>query len=179
MTQRYHGKYSTGLSQKPPKFFLASLLPQDLAATGSNRSRVDYSSVLDTSRVSNCHLIVQVKDLGNQSPGNCALATLEIAITENTRVPFSFQEVHYSLKGAPSGLFFSVDSAGNIYVAPERVSDREIRQSSVFLFAGSEIIPVKAENINDSNTNRLIAYGILSQKPQVSNGFSLNTGRDI
>lgn len=51
--------------------------------------------------------------------------------------------------------------------------------SSVFLFAGSEIITVKVENINDSKTNRLIAYGILSQKPQVSNGFSFNTGRDI
>lgn len=49
----------------------------------------------------------------------------------------------------------------------------------MFLFAGSEIITVKVENINDSKTNRLIAYGILSQKPQVSNGFSFNTGRDI
>ncbi|RMC08968.1 hypothetical protein DUI87_13964 [Hirundo rustica rustica] len=44
---------------------------------------------------------------------------------------------------------------------------------------GREITTVKAENINDSKTNRLIAYGILSQKPQVSNGFSFNTGRDI
>lgn len=49
------------------------------------------SSVLDTSRGSNCHLNVQVKDLGNQSPENCALATLEIGIMENTQVPFSFQ----------------------------------------------------------------------------------------
>lgn len=49
----------------------------------------------------------------------------------------------------------------------------------MFLFAGSEIITMRAENINDSKTNRLIAYGILSQKPQVSNGFSLDTGRDI
>lgn len=49
----------------------------------------------------------------------------------------------------------------------------------MFLFAGSEIITVKAENINDSKTNRLIAYEILSQKPQVSNGFSFNTGRDM
>ncbi|KAM4894661.1 uncharacterized protein FYW23_007661 [Sylvia borin] len=81
---------------------------------------------------------VRVKDLGNQSPGNCALATLEIAIMENTQVPFSFQST-----------------------------------------PGSEIITVKAENINDSKTNRLIAYGILSQKPRVSNGFSFNTGRDI
>lgn len=49
------------------------------------------SSMLDTSWVSNCHLIVRVKDLGTQSPGNCALATLEIAIMENTQVSFSFQ----------------------------------------------------------------------------------------
>lgn len=49
------------------------------------------SSMLDTSRVSNCHLIVWVKDLGNQSPGNHALATLEIAIMENTQLPFSLQ----------------------------------------------------------------------------------------
>lgn len=44
------------------------------------------SSVLDTSQVSNYNLIVQVKDLGNQFLGYCALATVEIAVVENIQV---------------------------------------------------------------------------------------------
>jgi len=43
-------------------------------------------SVIDTSQVSNYHLIVQVKELGSQSLGYCDLATVEIAIVENTQV---------------------------------------------------------------------------------------------
>lgn len=44
------------------------------------------SCVLDTSQVSNYHLIVQVKDLGNWFLGYCALATVGTAIVENTQV---------------------------------------------------------------------------------------------
>lgn len=42
------------------------------------------SSLLNSSEVSNYQLIVQVKDLGNQSLGYRALATVEITIVENT-----------------------------------------------------------------------------------------------
>lgn len=46
------------------------------------------------------------------------------------------------------------------------------RNSVFLLFARSEIITVEAENINDPKTNNSkIAYEILSQEPQVSNGF--------
>lgn len=43
-------------------------------------------SVLDTSQVSDDHLVVQAEDLGNRSLGYCALATVEIAIVRNTQV---------------------------------------------------------------------------------------------
>lgn len=43
-------------------------------------------SVLDTIQVSDYHLVVQVKDLGNWSLGYCALAAVEIAIVGNTQV---------------------------------------------------------------------------------------------
>lgn len=56
----------------------------------------------------------------------------------------------------------------------------EFTLNSVFLlFAGSEIT-VKAENINDPKTNNsAIVYEILIQKPQVSNSFSVHTGKEI
>lgn len=42
------------------------------------------SSVHDTAQFSSYHLIVQVKDLGNQSLGHCALPIVEITIEENS-----------------------------------------------------------------------------------------------
>lgn len=44
------------------------------------------SSVQDTAQFSNYNLIVQVKDLRNQSLGHCALPTVEITIEENNQV---------------------------------------------------------------------------------------------
>ncbi|KAM6123754.1 LOW QUALITY PROTEIN: cadherin-16 [Phoenicopterus ruber ruber] len=196
---------------------------------------VDDNSVLDTSQVSSYHLIVQVKDLGN-SLGYCAVATVEIAIVENTqvapgaiflpeisnvsypqiisKVQWQSREVHYSLKGRSPQGFIPIYPARNIYATLEldRESQHEIQvlagNSDRLLYSDplmllivmdendnlpvftqefyqialkentaerSEIITVKAENINDPKTNNSkIAYEILSQEPQVSNGFSFH-----
>uniref|UniRef100_A0A7M4EBV7 Cadherin 16 n=1 Tax=Crocodylus porosus TaxID=8502 RepID=A0A7M4EBV7_CROPO len=113
--------------------------------TGAVFLSAEGSSLLNSSEVSNYQLIVQVKDLGNQSLGYRALATVEIIIVENTwiapspvllqenlnvtypkiisQVHWNSREVHYSLKdNFPQGLF-SIDPAGNIYVTQEL--DRE------------------------------------------------------
>ncbi|KAM7101354.1 LOW QUALITY PROTEIN: cadherin-16 [Ciconia maguari] len=196
-------------------------------------SSVEDSSVLDTSQVSIYHLIVQVKDLGNQSLGYRALATVETAIVENTQVApgaiflpkllnVSYPQI-ISKRGPllfewelPLGLFFFffIDPARNIYATLEL--DRESQAEHEIVLAGnndrllysdpltllitvmdendnlpvftqesyqialkentakrSEIITVNAENINDPKTNNSkIAYEILRQEPQVSNGFS-------
>ncbi|KAM9509910.1 uncharacterized protein ACIB01_001377 [Guaruba guarouba] len=113
------------------------------------------SFVQDTAQFSNYHLIVQVKDLGNQSLGHCALPTVEITIEENWgKQPF---RVLYLCVGC------------------------FVTHSQLFLlFAGSEIITVKPENINDPKTNSSeIAYEILSQEPLVSNVFSFQIGKEI
>ncbi|KYO32637.1 cadherin-16 [Alligator mississippiensis] len=211
--------------------------------TGAVFLSAEGSSLLNSSEVSNYQLIVQVKDLGNQSLGYRALATVEITIVENTwiapspvllqenlnvtypkiisQVRWNSREVHYSLKkNFPQGLF-SIDPAGNIYVTQEL--DRESQaEYEIQVFAenqdgmlysdpllllltvldendnmpvftqdvyqvaieentakGSEIITVKAEDIDDPNTNNAkIVYEILSQKPQASTGFSFHIGNE-
>uniref|UniRef100_A0A452IRQ2 Cadherin domain-containing protein n=1 Tax=Gopherus agassizii TaxID=38772 RepID=A0A452IRQ2_9SAUR len=52
--------------------------------TGAISLSAEGSSLLDSSQVSNYKLVVQVKDLGNQSLGYRALANVEIAVVENT-----------------------------------------------------------------------------------------------
>ncbi|KAM6064193.1 LOW QUALITY PROTEIN: cadherin-16 [Theristicus caerulescens] len=106
---------------------------------------VEDSSVLDTSQVSNYNLIVQVKDLGNQSLGYCALATVEIAIMENTQVApaaiflpellnVSYPQI-ISKGSSPQG-FFSIDLARNIYATVEL--DRENQaEHEIQVFAGN------------------------------------------
>ncbi|KAM9288778.1 LOW QUALITY PROTEIN: cadherin-16 [Morus bassanus] len=193
-----------------------------------------YDSVLDTSQVSNYHLIVQVS-LGN-SLGYSALAAVETAIVENTQVApgaiflpellnvqWQSRKVHYYLKGrSPQGFFSPVDPARNIYATLEldrgsqaeheiqvlaENSDRLLYSDPLMLLITvmdkndnlpvftqefyqialkentakrSEIITVKAEHINDPKTNNSkIAYAILSQEPQVSNGFSFHIGKKI
>lgn len=50
---------------------------------------------------------------------------------------------------------------------------------NVSLHAGSEIITVKAEDADDPKTNNAkIAYEILSQEPQASEGFLFHIGKD-
>ncbi|XP_067396193.1 cadherin-16 [Emydura macquarii macquarii] len=113
--------------------------------TGAISLSAEGSSLLDSSQVSHYKLVVQVKDLGNQSLGYRALANVEIAVMENTwiapspvlfqehlnvtypkiisKVNWNSKEVCYYLKGSfPQGLF-SIDLQGNIYVTQE--VDRE------------------------------------------------------
>ncbi|XP_053905407.1 cadherin-16 isoform X2 [Malaclemys terrapin pileata] len=211
--------------------------------TGAISLSAEGSSLLDSSQVSNYKLVVQVKDLGNQSLGYRALANVEIAVVENTwitpspvllqehlnvtypkkisKVNWNSREVHYYLKESfPQGLF-SIDLEGNIYVT--RALDRESQaEYEIEIFAenkdgmlyneplellltvmdendngpvfsqeiyqveleentakGSEIITVKAEDADDPKTNNAkIAYEILSQEPQVSEGFLFHIGKD-
>uniref|UniRef100_A0A452IRZ0 Cadherin domain-containing protein n=1 Tax=Gopherus agassizii TaxID=38772 RepID=A0A452IRZ0_9SAUR len=197
--------------------------------TGAISLSAEGSSLLDSSQVSNYKLVVQVKDLGNQSLGYRALANVEIAVVENTWItpnPVLLHEhlnvtypkkiskvsqgkVHYYLKGSfPQGLF-SIDLEGNIYVT--RALDRESQaeyeiqifaenedgmlyneplellltvmdendNGDVSLHAGSEIITLKAEDYDDPKTNNAkIAYEILSQEPQGSEGFLFHIGKD-
>ncbi|XP_073164025.1 cadherin-16 isoform X2 [Lepidochelys kempii] len=211
--------------------------------TGGISLSAEGSSLLDSSQVSNYKLVVQVKDLGNQSLGYRALANIEIAVVENTwitpspvllqehlnvtypkkisKVNWNSGEVHYYLKESfPQGLF-SIDQEGNIYVT--QALDRESQaEYEIQIFAenkdgmlyneplellltvmdendngpvfsqeiyqveleentakGSEIITVKAEDADDPKTNNAkIAYEILSQEPQVSEGFLFHIGKD-
>nr|XP_014432712.1 cadherin-16 isoform X2 [Pelodiscus sinensis] len=201
------------------------------------------SSLLDSSKVRSYKLVVQVKDLGNQSLGYQAFANVEIAVVENTWIPpspvllqehlnvtypkiiskvnWNSGEVRYYLKESfPQGLF-SIDLEGNIYVTQE--VDRENQaEYEIQIFAenkdgmlysdplkllitvtdvndngpvfsqeiyqvelkentvkGSEILTVKAEDADDPKTNNAkIAYEILNQEPQVSEGFSFCIGKD-
>ncbi|KAM6353442.1 LOW QUALITY PROTEIN: cadherin-16 [Alca torda] len=202
---------------------------------------VEDSAVLDTSQVSNYHLIVQVKDLANQSLRYCALATVEIAIVENTqvalaaiflpellnvsypqiisKVQWQHGEVHYHLEEASLRAFFPIDPARNIYASLELDrqcqaevlagnSDRLLYRDPLTLLITvmdengnlpaftqefyqvalkentakrTEIITVKAENIDDPKINNSkIVYEKLSQEPQVSsNGFLFYIGKEI
>uniref|UniRef100_A0A8C8RA01 Cadherin domain-containing protein n=1 Tax=Pelusios castaneus TaxID=367368 RepID=A0A8C8RA01_9SAUR len=115
--------------------------------TGAISLSAEGSSLLDSSQVSHYKLVVQVKDLGNQSLGYHTLANVEIAIVENTwiapspvllqenlnvtypkiisKVNWNSREVHYYLmEHFPQGLF-SIDLEGNIYVTQQ--VDREIQ----------------------------------------------------
>ncbi|XP_044843126.1 cadherin-16 isoform X4 [Mauremys mutica] len=187
--------------------------------TGAISLSAEGSSLLDSSQVSNYKLVVQVKDLGNQSLGYRALANVEIAVVENTwitpspvllqehlnvtypkkisKVNWNSREVHYYLKESfPQGLF-SIDLEGNIYVtrALDRESQAERHASPEMISSwdkgscsgydprltcfGSEIITVKAEDADDPKTNNAkIAYEILSQEPQGSEGFLFHIGKD-
>ncbi|KAM6253171.1 LOW QUALITY PROTEIN: cadherin-16 [Porphyrio hochstetteri] len=57
-----------------------------ISLSAEGKTELDNSSVLDTSQVSNYHLIVQVKDSEDQYLGYHALATAEIAVVESTWV---------------------------------------------------------------------------------------------
>uniref|UniRef100_A0A674KCV3 Cadherin domain-containing protein n=1 Tax=Terrapene triunguis TaxID=2587831 RepID=A0A674KCV3_9SAUR len=205
--------------------------------TGAISLSAEGSSLLDSSQVSNYKLVVQVKDLGNQSLGYRALANVEIAVVENTwitpspvllqehlnvtypkkisKVNWNSREVHYYLKESfPQGLF-SIDLEGNIYVT--RALDRESQaEYEIQIFAENKdgmlyneplellltvmdendngpvfsqeiyqvelkenTAKVKAEDADDPKTNNAkIAYEILSQEPQVSEGFLFHIGKD-
>uniref|UniRef100_K7FYW5 Cadherin 16 n=1 Tax=Pelodiscus sinensis TaxID=13735 RepID=K7FYW5_PELSI len=211
--------------------------------TGAISLSAEGSSLLDSSKVRSYKLVVQVKDLGNQSLGYQAFANVEIAVVENTWIPpspvllqehlnvtypkiiskvnWNSGEVRYYLKESfPQGLF-SIDLEGNIYVTQE--VDRENQaEYEIQIFAenkdgmlysdplkllitvtdvndngpvfsqeiyqvelkentvkGSEILTVKAEDADDPKTNNAkIAYEILNQEPQVSEGFSFCIGKD-
>uniref|UniRef100_A0A8C0GQ23 Cadherin domain-containing protein n=1 Tax=Chelonoidis abingdonii TaxID=106734 RepID=A0A8C0GQ23_CHEAB len=194
--------------------------------TGAISLSAEGSSLLDSSQVSNYKLVVEVKDLANQSLGYRVLANVEIAVVENTWItpsPVLLQEhlnvtypkkiskvsqgkIHYYLTGSfPQGLF-SIDLEGNIYVtrALDRESQAGVRMNiskdgmlyneplellltvmdendngDVSLHAGSEIITLKAEDADDPKTNNAkIAYEILSQEPQGSEGFLFHIGKD-
>ncbi|KAM6118076.1 LOW QUALITY PROTEIN: cadherin-16 [Pterocles gutturalis] len=141
-------------------------------------------SVLHTSQVSNYHLIVQVKDL-KQSLGYCALATVEIVIVENTLFELYQYEIQV-LAGNRGRLLYSDPLMVLITVMDENdnlpVFTREFYQVALKENAAkrSEIITVQAENINDPKTNNSkIAYKILSQEPQLSNGFSFHINKEM
>ncbi|XP_044515368.1 cadherin-16 [Gracilinanus agilis] len=104
------------------------------------------SSELDPTIVSHYQLLVQVKDLGDQTSGHQTMATVNIAVVENTWLPpdsihlaenaqdlcpSSFTHVHWSggdvqyhLESQPPGPF-EVNEEGNICVTQEL--DREIQ----------------------------------------------------
>ncbi|KAM6057659.1 LOW QUALITY PROTEIN: cadherin-16 [Chlamydotis macqueenii] len=148
------------------------------------------SSVLGTSQLSNYHIIVQVKDLGIQSLGYCTLATVEVAIVENIQV-------------APCAIFHP-ELLNMSY--PQIISKHEIQvlagNSDRLLYSDplTLLITVMAENNNlpvftqefyqvalKENTAKRendsyackIAYEILSQEAQISNGFSFHIGKEI
>ncbi|KAM4640253.1 LOW QUALITY PROTEIN: B-cadherin-like [Amazona ochrocephala] len=117
------------------------------------------SSVQATAQFSNYHLIVQVKDLGNQSLGHCA-STVEITIEENDRLLYS----------DPLMLLITVmDESDNLPAFTQEFYQIALTENTA---KRSEIITVNPENINDPKTNSSeIAYEILSQEPLVSNAF--------
>ncbi|KAM6300492.1 LOW QUALITY PROTEIN: cadherin-16 [Aegotheles albertisi] len=150
--------------------------------------------VLDTSQVSNYDLIVQVKDLRNQFLGYCALATVEIAIVENTKVApgaiflpellnasypqiISKHEIQV-LAGNSDRLLYSDPLMLLITVMDENDNlPGVLSDSTQGEYSQTEIITAKAD-IDDPKTNSKIAYEVLSQEPQVSNGF-FHIGKEI
>ncbi|KAM9269053.1 LOW QUALITY PROTEIN: cadherin-16 [Cariama cristata] len=145
-------------------------------------SRTAVSLSVEDYKISNYHLIVQVKDLGNQCLGYCALATVETAIMENTQVaPGAIFLPELLNVSYPPVISKREILAGNtdrlLYSDPLLLMTVMDKNDNLPVF---EIITVKAENINDRKiSNFKIAYEILSQKPQVSNGFSFHIGKEI
>uniref|UniRef100_G1QVQ7 Cadherin-16 n=1 Tax=Nomascus leucogenys TaxID=61853 RepID=G1QVQ7_NOMLE len=102
------------------------------------------STSLDHALERTYHLLVQVKDMGDQASGHQATATVEVSIIESTWVPlepihlaenlkvlyphhmaqvhWSGGDVHYHLESHPLGPF-DVNAEGNLYVT--RQLDRE------------------------------------------------------
>ncbi|KAM6380934.1 LOW QUALITY PROTEIN: cadherin-16 [Pluvialis apricaria] len=165
-------------------------------------SRTWALSVEDTSQVSNYHLIVQVKELGNRFLGYCALATVGTAIMENTQVApgalffpellnisypqiISKHEIQV-LAGNSDRLLYSdpltllitvMDENDNLPVLTQEFYQVTLKENTA---KRSEVITVEAENINDPKTNNSkIVYEIPSQEPQVPNGFSFHIGMEI
>ncbi|KAM8984037.1 cadherin-16 [Ara ararauna] len=156
------------------------------------------SFVQDTAQFSNYHLIVQVKDLGNQSLGHCALPTVEITIEENCEIQILAGNSDRLPYSDPLMLLITVmDESDNLPAFTQEFYQIALTENTAkmlylcvgcfvthsqlfLLFAGSEIITVKPENINDPKTNSSeIAYEILSQEPLVSNAFSFQIGKEI
>ncbi|CAM4638571.1 unnamed protein product [Caretta caretta] len=169
--------------------------------TGGISLSAEGSSLLDSSQVSNYKLVVQVKDLGNQSLGYRALANIEIAVVENTWItpsPVLLQEhlnVTYPKKISKYEIqIFAENKDGMLYNEPlellltvmdendngpvfsQEIYQVELEENTA---KGSEIITVKAEDADDPKTNNAkIAYEILSQEPQASEGFLFHIGKD-
>ncbi|XP_076988782.1 cadherin-16 [Tamandua tetradactyla] len=130
------------LSQAPaqPSPDLFQLEPQ----LGALALSPEGSSSLDHALEEPYKLLVQVKDMGDQTSGHQATATIDISVVENTWVPlepihlaenlkvpyphhiaqvhWSGGDVHYHLESQPPGPF-DVDTEGQLYVTREL--DRE------------------------------------------------------
>uniref|UniRef100_A0A5F8GZ99 Cadherin 16 n=1 Tax=Monodelphis domestica TaxID=13616 RepID=A0A5F8GZ99_MONDO len=137
---RYHILSQTPAQPSPDMFQLE-------VRTGALTLSEKGSSELDPTIVSHYQLLVQVKDLGDQTSGHRTMATVNVVVVENTwfspdsihlaentqdLCPNSFTHVHWSggdvqyhLESQPPGPF-EVNEEGNICVTREL--DREIQE---------------------------------------------------
>ncbi|KAM4614472.1 cadherin-16 [Discoglossus pictus] len=151
--------------------------------TGAVSLTESGSSLLPQLEVSKYKLDVQVKDMGDNTLGYIATATLEIDVAENTwrapssvflqenlkgnypliisEVKWNSTEIHYNLKGNFKNDLYLVDETGNIYITEEL--DRETQaEYHIEVFAvNNEDVPYSDPlqikiTVHDENDNRPI-----------------------